>query len=107
MWLRNTRWEPICFSCCAVVPRSSLTGTVVRNKATRKLVRASFFGEMAFVTKERRSATVRAMESLKVIRIGEVPQERIRRRYPRIAEKIFYNIAQLLSERLRRTTHRE
>lgn len=48
----------------------------------------SFFGEMALVTKEPRSATVRAMGPLEVIRIGEVTLERIRRRHPRIAQKL-------------------
>ncbi len=70
-----------------------------------ELGRGSVFGEMALVTKEPRSATVRAVEPLEVIRIGEETLERIRRRYPWIAARIFYNISRLLSERLRRMTH--
>ena len=68
------------------------------------LERGAIFGEMSFISKEPRSATVVASEPLQLIRINEEVLERFRLHHPRIAAKVFYNFSHILSKRLRRMT---
>ncbi len=83
-----------------ISPQSSTGGTNVQ--VLENLERGALFGEMAFISKAPRSATVVAHEPLQLIRIDEGVLERLRNRNPRIAAKVFYNFSHILSDRLRR-----
>ena len=69
-----------------------------------RLGRGDLFGEMAYVSKTPRSATVTATEHLEVLRIDDIALERIHQRYPRIAAKIFFNFSAILSDRLQKSS---
>jgi predicted RND superfamily exporter protein/CRP-like cAMP-binding protein len=62
------------------------------------------FGEMALLRKGFRSASVRAKGDVKLFVLNEETLERLQKRYPRVSSRIFYNITQLLSDRLQKTT---
>jgi hypothetical protein len=66
--------------------------------------RGEVFGEMAFITGEPRSATVAATESVEALMINEKTLARVRERFPRVALKLYANLAALLTQRLRGTT---
>jgi uncharacterized protein len=68
--------------------------------------RGDVFGEMALVRHDQRSADVVAAEPVEVLAVDERFLERIQRRYPRIASKVFLNLTRILSDRLQRTTER-
>jgi CRP-like cAMP-binding protein len=61
------------------------------------------FGEMALVEPGPRTATVVAVEALRCLEIDWEGLERIRRFYPRIAGKLFLNLARVLGGRLKAT----
>ena len=77
------------------------------DRVLEELERGALFGEMAFISKEPRSATVVAKKPLQLIRINEGVLESFRVQNPHITAKIFYNFSHILSDRLRRTTHQE
>lgn len=58
-------------------------------------------GEMALLGGGTRSATVTATEAAELLRLDEQSLERVRRRSPRIAAKLFLNLSRILSDRLR------
>jgi CRP-like cAMP-binding protein len=58
-------------------------------------------GEMALLGGGTRSATVTATETTELLRLDEQSLERVRRRSPRIAAKLFLNLSRILSDRLR------
>ena len=58
-------------------------------------------GEMALVGTGVRTASVIATEPALLLRIDEESLDRIRRRFPRIASKLFMNLAGVLGNRLR------
>lgn len=64
-----------------------------------RLNAADSFGEMALADREARCATVTAMTTCVLVRLGEP----ILIRSPEVAMKVYRNITILLSERLRRT----
>lgn len=64
-----------------------------------RLNAADSFGEMALADREARCATVTAMTSCVLVRLGE----QVLVRNPEVAMKVYRNITVLLSERLRRT----
>lgn len=66
--------------------------------------RGDVFGEMALVRHNERSADVVAVDHVDVLAVDEKFLERIQRRYPRIASKIFLNLTRILSDRLQRMT---
>jgi predicted RND superfamily exporter protein len=68
--------------------------------------RGDVFGEMALVRHNERSADVVAAEDVEVLAVDERFLERIQRRYPRIASKVFLNLTRILSDRLETTTER-
>jgi hypothetical protein len=66
--------------------------------------RGDVFGEMGLVRQNERSADVVAADDVEVLAVDERFLERIQRRYPRIASKVFLNLTRILSDRLQRTT---
>jgi predicted RND superfamily exporter protein len=68
--------------------------------------RGDVFGEMALVRHNQRSADVVASSDVEVLSVNERFLERIQRRYPRIAAKVFLNLTRILSDRLERMTER-
>jgi predicted RND superfamily exporter protein/CRP-like cAMP-binding protein len=66
--------------------------------------RGDVAGEMGFLTGARRSANVIAREDVEVLEIDAATLDRVRIRFPRVAAKVFFNISQVLSNRLQETT---
>jgi predicted RND superfamily exporter protein len=66
--------------------------------------RGDVFGEMALVRHNERSADVVAAGPVEVLAVDERFLDRIQRRYPRIASKVFLNLTRILSDRVQRTT---
>ena len=64
------------------------------------LGRGDVFGEMGLVRHHERTADVVATEDVEVLAVNERFLSRVRRRYPRIAARIFFNVAKILSDRL-------
>jgi uncharacterized protein len=59
---------------------------------------------MALVRHNERSADVIATDEVEVLAVNERFLDRIQRRYPRIASKVFLNLTRILSDRLERMT---
>jgi predicted RND superfamily exporter protein len=66
--------------------------------------RGDVFGEMALVRNNGRSADVVADGTVEVLAVDETFLDRIQRRYPRIASRVFLNLTRILSDRVQRTT---
>ncbi len=64
------------------------------------LGRGQVFGEMGLLRHHERTADVVAAEEVEVLAVNERFLTRLRRRYPRIATEIFFNLAKILSDRL-------
>ncbi len=62
------------------------------------------FGEMALLRDTIRSASARAKGPVKLLVLDKHLLERLEKRYPKISSKIFFNITQMLSDRLQATT---
>ena len=60
------------------------------------------FGEMSFFQKQTHSASVRAIEETKTLRLMGDGYAELRKSHPAVVEKISTNMIQLLTERLRR-----
>ncbi|MFI5394558.1 MAG: MMPL family transporter [Candidatus Binatia bacterium] len=73
-------------------------------KSILTLRRGEVFGEMALVRHSERSADVVAADNVEVLAINEHFLQRIQRRYPRIASKVFLNLTRIVSDRLQRMT---
>jgi len=65
-----------------------------------KLGRGDVFGEMGLIRHHERTADVIATEDVEVLTVNARFLTRIKRRYPRIATEIFFNISKILSDRL-------
>ncbi len=64
------------------------------------LRRGDVFGEMGLIRHHERTADVVAAEDVEVLAVNGRFLTRIKRRYPRIASEIFFNISKILSDRL-------
>jgi uncharacterized protein len=62
--------------------------------------RGDVVGEMGLIRHHERMADVIATEDIEVLAVNERFLTRIKRRYPRIASEIFFNISKILSDRL-------
>jgi predicted RND superfamily exporter protein len=90
-----------------VIIRGMTEVWAARDGARRKIGehhRGDVFGEMALVRSAQRTADVIASTPLEVLAVDERFLERIQRRYPRIACKVFVNLTRVLSDRLERMT---
>jgi predicted RND superfamily exporter protein len=74
-----------------------------RRKLT-ELKRGDVFGEMGFVRRSERTADVVSATDVELLAVDQRFLERVQRRYPRIASKVFLNLTRLLSNSLERTT---
>ena len=77
-------------------------GNGPERRKVAELHRGDVFGEMALVRQYERSASVVAKEDLEVLAVDERFLQRIQRRYPRIAARVFLNLTRILSDRLQR-----
>jgi hypothetical protein len=77
-------------------------GNGAERKRVAELHRGEVFGEMALVRQYERSADVIAKENVEVLAVDERFLQRIQRRYPRIAARVFLNLTRILSDRLQR-----
>jgi predicted RND superfamily exporter protein len=68
--------------------------------------RGEVFGEMALIRHNPRTADVVASDSVEVLAVDQRFLERLQRRYPRIASKVFLNLTRIVSDRLQRMTER-
>jgi len=71
-----------------------------------RLEDGAIFGEMALLGEGVRSATVVAASDAELLRIDDRALYRVQRRNPRIAAKLYENIARVLSERVRAETRK-
>jgi predicted RND superfamily exporter protein len=89
---------------------SGTTDVYVRHDGDRRQVaefrRGDVFGEMALVRNEERSADVEARDAVEALAVDERFLQRIQRRYPRIAARVFLNLTRILSDRLQRMNER-
>lgn len=79
-------------------------GRGTRSEPLNTLRRGDVFGEMALVRQEERSADVVAIDEVEVFAINGRFLQRIQRRYPRVASKVFLNLTRILSDRLQHLT---
>lgn len=70
-------------------------------KVLNILEEGELFGEMALLGEGVRTASVHAETDVELLRIDYNALERVRRRNPRISAKIYFNIASILSERVK------
>lgn len=68
------------------------------------LSEGEIFGEMALLGEGVRSANIVALEDTELLRIDDNALERVRRRFPWIAAKLFKNMSGIISDRLRTQT---
>jgi hypothetical protein len=72
-----------------------------KRKEVGTLKEGDLFGEMALLGEGIRTAHVIALEDTELLRIDDKALERVRRRNPRIAAKLFLNMSRIISERLK------
>ncbi len=70
------------------------------SRKVNTLARGDVFGEMGLIRRHERTADVIATEEVEVLAVNEQFLDRIKRRYPRIATEIFFNLSKILSDRL-------
>ena len=71
------------------------------------LARGDVFGEMGLLRHHERMADVVATEDIEVLAVNERFLHRLKRRYPRIATEIFFNLGKILSDRLEAAQRRK
>jgi hydrophobe/amphiphile efflux-3 (HAE3) family protein len=71
------------------------------------VARGDVFGEMGLLRHHERMADVVATQDIEVLAVNERFLERLKRRYPRIATEIFFNISKILSDRLEAAQQRK
>jgi CRP/FNR family transcriptional regulator, cyclic AMP receptor protein len=72
------------------------------HKFLRELCAGEFFGEMCFLNKVPRSASVVALEDCEILELESTDFDKLVRKYPEIGLKVYKNIASELVDRLRR-----
>ena len=75
-------------------------------QAVARLGRGDVCGEMGLVRHHERGADVVADSEVEVLAVNERFMQRIQRRYPRIAARVFLNLTRILSDRLEQANQR-
>jgi hypothetical protein len=70
----------------------------------RRQTRGEVIGEMGLVRGVVRTADVVAVDEVEVLAVDQTFLDRLQRRYPRIAARVFLNLTRILSDRLQQTT---
>jgi predicted RND superfamily exporter protein len=70
------------------------------SKHVGEMTRGDVFGEMGLIRHHERTANVVATEDVEVLAVNEQFLTRVKRRYPRIATELFFNLSKILSDRL-------
>jgi len=87
---------------------SGTTEVLIGEGSSRRLLtelkRGDVFGEMGFVRRSERTADVIAKTDVELLAVNQRFLERVQRRYPRIASRVFLNLTRILSNTLERTT---
>jgi len=83
--------------------RGAMDGRAVR---IGTMARGDVVGEMGLVRRQPRVADVVALETTEVLEVNERFLQVLRRRYPRIASTVLFNLARILSDRLQGATDR-
>lgn len=73
-------------------------------RTVNELKRGDVFGEMGLVRHKERTADVVANGEVQVLAVDQRFLDRIQRRYPRIASKVFLNLTRILSDHVERMT---
>ncbi len=94
-----------CWS-CSRARRASRRATPrrARTREIGKVEPGDVVGEVAFFTSARRTASVVATEDGEYLRIDAPRMRRVAQRFPKIAAKVYANLAQLLGAKVERTT---
>lgn len=77
-----------------------------QSRKLSSLGRGDVFGEMGLIRHHERMADVIATQDVEVLAVNERFLDRIKRRYPRIATEIFFNVSKILSGRLEQAQRR-
>jgi predicted RND superfamily exporter protein len=83
-----------------------LIGTDGGRQRVAQLARGDVCGEMGLVRHNLRGADVVAASEVNVLAVNESFLNRIQRRYPRIAARVFLNLTRILSDRLEKSNAR-
>jgi len=83
-----------------------LVGEGGERRRVAEFRRGDVFGEMGLVRDEERSADVVARTQVEALVVDQRFLQRIQRRYPRIAARVFLNLTRILSDRLERMNRR-
>jgi len=86
--------------------KAGVTDSGPQGKVIKNLPPGEIFGEMAIVEKTVRAADVVALEDVELLGIDANALERLRKRFPFTAAKLFLNLARIISGRLRETTEK-
>lgn len=86
--------------------RAAVTDSGPAGKIIKTLDPGEIFGEMAIVEQAVRAADVVALEDVELLGIDGNALERLRKRFPYTAAKLFLNLSRIISGRLRETTER-
>ncbi|OGQ93734.1 MAG: hypothetical protein A2253_10825, partial [Deltaproteobacteria bacterium RIFOXYA2_FULL_55_11] len=86
--------------------RAGVTDSGPQGKVIKNLPPGEIFGEMAIVEKTVRAADVVALEDVELLGIDDKALERLRKRFPFTAAKLFLNLSRIISGRLRETTEK-
>jgi uncharacterized protein len=82
-----------------------MVGDGDQRQTVNQLKRGDVFGEMGLVRQKERTADVVANGDLQVLAVDQRFLDRIQRRYPRIASKVFLNLTRILSDHVERMTN--
>jgi len=86
--------------------QAGVTDSGPQGKVIKNLPPGEIFGEMAIVEKTVRAADVVALEDVELLGIDDKALERLRKRFPFTAAKLFLNLSRIISGRLRETTEK-
>jgi hydrophobe/amphiphile efflux-3 (HAE3) family protein len=89
-----------------ITGRASVTDSSAHGGVIKTLDPGEIFGEMALVEQTVRAADVVAEEDVELLGIDGNALERLRKRFPYTAAKLFLNLSRIISGRLRETTEK-